>query len=36
MFYPTKQAFRKKCRQGNLIPVAAEIMADLEKPVPLF
>ncbi len=36
MYYPTKEAFRKKCRQGNLIPVAAEIMADLETPVSAF
>ena len=36
MFYPTKEVFKKKCRQGNLIPVAAEIMADLETPVSAF
>jgi anthranilate synthase component 1 len=36
MFYPTKEVFKKKCRQGNLIPVSAEIMADLETPVSAF
>ena len=36
MFYPTKDEFLKKCRKGNLIPVAAEIMADLETPVSAF
>ncbi len=36
MFYPTKEEFKRKCRQGNLVPVAAEIMADLETPVSAF
>jgi anthranilate synthase component 1 len=36
MFRPTKEEFRKKCREGNLIPVSAEIMADLETPVSAF
>ena len=36
MFFPTKEEFKKKCRRGNLIPVAAEIMADLETPVSAF
>jgi anthranilate synthase component 1 len=36
MYYPTKEDFRKKCREGNLIPVFAEIMADLETPVSAF
>ena len=36
MFFPTKEEFRKKTRRGNLIPVAAEIMADLETPVSAF
>jgi anthranilate synthase component 1 len=36
MFQPTKEVFRKKCREGNLIPVTAEIMADLETPVSAF
>ena len=36
MFNPTKEEFKKKCREGNLIPVSAEIMADLETPVSAF
>ena len=36
MFNPTKEDFRKKCKEGNLIPVTAEIMADLETPVSAF
>ena len=36
MFNPTKEEFRKKCKEGNLIPVSAEIMADLETPVSAF
>ncbi len=36
MFHPTKEGFRKKCKEGNLIPVCAEIMADLETPVSAF
>jgi anthranilate synthase component 1 len=36
MFHPTKEVFMKKCKEGNLIPVTAEIMADLETPVSAF
>ena len=36
MFNPTKEEFKKKCKEGNLIPVTAEIMADLETPVSAF
>jgi anthranilate synthase component I len=36
MFHPTKDVFIKKCKEGNLIPVSAEIMADLETPVSAF
>jgi len=36
MFNPTKEEFKKKCKEGNLIPVSAEIMADLETPVSAF
>jgi anthranilate synthase component I len=36
MFHPTKEVFKRKCREGNLIPVTAEIMADLETPVSAF
>jgi anthranilate synthase component 1 len=36
MFTPSKEVFKKKCKEGNLIPVTAEIMADLETPVSAF
>ena len=36
MYYPTKQEFIKKARQGNLIPVYKELSADLETPVSAF
>jgi anthranilate synthase component 1 len=36
MFNPSKEEFKKKCKAGNLIPVSAEIMADLETPVSAF
>ena len=36
MYTPTFEEFRKKARQGNLIPVYREILADLETPVSAF
>jgi anthranilate synthase component 1 len=36
MYYPSFDAFKAKARQGNLIPVYREIMADLETPVAAF
>ncbi len=37
MFYhPTKEEFRQKADQGNLIPVYKEILGDLETPVSAF
>jgi anthranilate synthase component 1 len=36
MFNPTKEDFKKKAKEGNLIAVSAEIMADLETPVSAF
>lgn len=36
MYYPSKKEFIKKARQGNLIPVYKELLADLETPVSAF
>lgn len=36
MYYPSKEEFIKKARQGNLIPVYKELLADLETPVSAF
>ena len=36
MYYPSLDEFREKSRQGNLIPVYKEILADLETPVSAF
>jgi len=36
MHYPSKKEFIKKARQGNLIPVYRELLADLETPVSAF
>jgi len=33
LYHPTKEEFIRKSRQGNLIPVYKEILADLETPV---
>ncbi len=33
---PDLNAFKEKCRQGNLIPVWAELLADMETPVSAF
>ena len=36
MYYPTFENFCRKAKQGNLIPVYREILADLETPVSAF
>jgi anthranilate synthase component 1 len=36
MYHPTREEFREKARQGNLIPVYREILADMETPVSAF
>ncbi len=36
MFTPTKKEFIEKAREGNLIPVYKEIMADMETPLSAF
>lgn len=36
MTYPDRNTFRKKCQEGNLIPLWREIVADLETPVSAF
>lgn len=36
MYYPDKKLFRAKARQGNLVPVYTEVIADLETPVSAF
>jgi anthranilate synthase component 1 len=36
MYYPHIDAFRELSRQGNLIPVYREIMADMDTPVTAF
>jgi len=36
MFYPNLEVFRKKARQGNLVPVSAELIADLQTPLSAF
>jgi anthranilate synthase component 1 len=36
MLRPTLEEFKKKARQGNLIPVYREILADMETPVSAF
>ncbi len=36
MFHPTRDEFKEKSRQGNLIPVYAETFADLDTPVASF
>lgn len=35
-FYPTWDEFKRRCRRGNLIPVYAELPADVETPVSAF
>lgn len=36
MYYPSKQEFIKLSKNGNLIPVYREVLADLETPVSAF
>jgi anthranilate synthase component 1 len=36
MYYPSFEVFQAKAKQGNLIPVYREILADLETPVSAF
>jgi anthranilate synthase component 1 len=36
MYYPDFKEFRKKAKEGNLIPVYREILADLETPLSAF
>jgi anthranilate synthase component 1 len=36
MFHPSLEDFKKKAKQGNLIPVYREILADRETPVSAF
>jgi len=36
MFYPSLEEFREKVKEGNLIPVYKEILADMETPVSAF
>ena len=36
MTFPDIETFRRKCREGNLIPVWREILADMETPVSAF
>jgi anthranilate synthase component 1 len=34
--HPTREEFREKAREGNLIPVYREVLADMETPVSAF
>lgn len=36
MYHPTLEEFKEKAKQGNLIPVYREILADMETPVSAF
>ncbi len=36
MYFPSENEFRELARQGNLIPVYCEILADMETPVSAF
>jgi anthranilate synthase component 1 len=36
MLYPTREEFIEKSKQGNLIPVWREVLADIETPVSAF
>ncbi|RLJ04343.1 MAG: anthranilate synthase component I [Candidatus Aenigmatarchaeota archaeon] len=36
MYYSNKQEFIKKSKQGNLIPIYKEILADVETPLSIF
>jgi len=36
MYYPSFKEFKEKAKEGNLIPVCREILADMETPVSAF
>jgi anthranilate synthase component 1 len=36
MYYPSREEFREKARQGNLIPVWKEVLLDMETPMSAF
>src|SRR5208283_1734150 len=36
MFRPSLEEFKQKAKQGNLVPVYREILADMETPVSAF
>ena len=36
MYHPTREEFREKAKQGNLIPVWREVLLDQETPVSAF
>ncbi len=36
MFQPTLEEFRRKAKEGNLVPIYREILADMETPVSAF
>jgi anthranilate synthase component 1 len=36
MFYPTREEFAAKAKEGNLVPVWREVLADMETPVSAF
>ncbi|MCH8313341.1 MAG: hypothetical protein IID17_10180, partial [Nitrospinae bacterium] len=36
MYKPSLEKFKQKARQGNLIPVYKEIIADLDTPVSAY
>ncbi|MEK6577504.1 MAG: anthranilate synthase component I, partial [Nitrospirota bacterium] len=36
MYYPAFEEFKEKSKEGNLIPVYREILADLDTPVSAF
>ncbi|MBF0493740.1 MAG: anthranilate synthase component I [Candidatus Omnitrophica bacterium] len=36
MFYPDKETFLKLCKQGNVVPVYAETLADFDTPLSCF
>ncbi|MBI5153819.1 anthranilate synthase component I, partial [Candidatus Poribacteria bacterium] len=36
MIHPSREEFRQRAAQGNLVPVYQEILADMETPVSVF
>jgi anthranilate synthase component 1 len=36
MYHPTREEFKRRSKEGNLIPVYREILADMETPVSAF